>query len=142
MILAVPDALVRLLRGQQGLGEGMGEGMGEVIGLADPVPAFDVHCPMMSLPLAFGTTLANIPFGEEAYLQALPDDVERWGKWLAERLADRLAGPSAEAATAGGGKRRPRVGLVLSGGDTSSHVARQLARWQRFGGRLHAAKSA
>ena len=78
VILAVPDALVRLLRGQQGLGEGMGEGMGEVIGLSDPVPAFDVHCPMMSLPLAFGTTLENIPFGKTPYLNALSADVERW----------------------------------------------------------------
>lgn len=36
----------------------------------DTVPAaFDVHCPLMSLPLAFATTLANIP-AEVPYLAA------------------------------------------------------------------------
>jgi hypothetical protein len=52
---------------------------------------------MMSLPLAFGTTLETIPFGREAYLRALPEEVERWR----ERL---------------GVRSRPRVGLVWNGG--------------------------
>jgi hypothetical protein len=83
----------------------MGQGMGEVIGLSDPVPAFDVHCPMMSLPLAFGTTLENIPFGKTPYLNALSADVERWSQRLDDRFGSRRNTLS-----------RLRVGLVWNGG--------------------------
>jgi len=71
--------------------------MGEVIEINDPVPFVDLHCPMMSLPLAFGTTLETIPYGQEAYLEALPEDVARWRERLGE--SDRL-----------------RVGVVWNGG--------------------------
>ena len=37
------------------------EGVAEVIARGTPLPAFDVHCPVMSLPRAFGTTLATVP---------------------------------------------------------------------------------
>ena len=49
---------------------------------SDP-PDFDLHVPMLSLPHAFGTTLATIPAGEP-YLVADPQLVDRW--------RDRLAG--------------------------------------------------
>ena len=49
---------------------------------SDP-PDFDVQVPMLSLPHAFGTTLATIPAGEP-YLVADPELVDRW--------RDRLAG--------------------------------------------------
>jgi hypothetical protein len=77
------------------------------------MPSFDLHCPLMSLPLAFGTTLETIPYGKEAYLQALPADVERWGRWLEERLGDTSSVGSDEAPAR---SRRPRVGLVWNGG--------------------------
>jgi tetratricopeptide (TPR) repeat protein len=70
-------------------------GMAQVIARGDALPAFDVHCPLMSLPLAFGTLLGTIP-AAPAYLRA---PAERSTKWQA-RLA-----PS----------RRPRIGLVWSG---------------------------
>ncbi len=92
VIMQVPGALVRLFRGQAG--------MGEVIETNDPVPSFDLHSPMMSLPLAFGTTLETIPYGKEAYLAALPDDVSYW----AQRLALEF------------GARQLRVGVVWNGG--------------------------
>jgi len=67
----------------------------------------------MSLPLAFGTTLETIPYGEEAYLQAVPEDVERWRK----RLDESFAGGAADQAVATSQlSRRLRVGLVWNGG--------------------------
>lgn len=47
----------------------------------DPQPAFDLHYPMMSLPLAFGTELATIP-AEVPYLRAPPDRVAYWASRL------------------------------------------------------------
>jgi tetratricopeptide (TPR) repeat protein len=41
------------------------------------LPAFDVHCPLLSLPRLFGTTLETIP-AEHSYLRAGPSAVERW----------------------------------------------------------------
>jgi len=37
------------------------EGVAEVVGETSPLPAFDVHLPIMSLPRIFKTTLENIP---------------------------------------------------------------------------------
>jgi hypothetical protein len=63
----------------------------------DEVPTdFGYHCPLMSLPLAFGTTLATIP-ANIPYLEA---DAEKSLFWR-EKL---------------GAKNKPRVGLVWSGG--------------------------
>jgi Tfp pilus assembly protein PilF len=36
-------------------------GVTTLIARGDPIPSFDLHCPLMSLPLAFGTTLETIP---------------------------------------------------------------------------------
>jgi len=52
-----------------------------------PVPAFDHHCPLLSLPRAFGTTLATIP-APLAYLAAEP---ERAGRWRARLTASAVA---------------------------------------------------
>ncbi len=61
----------------------------------EPLPDFDLHCPLLSLPLAFGTELATIPSGAP-YLQATPDAVTQWGGKLPPKI-------------------RPRIGLVWSG---------------------------
>ncbi len=61
-----------------------------------PLPPFDYHCPILSLPLAFVTTVESIP-GDVPYLHADPADVASW----AARL---------------GPKTKLRVGLVWSGG--------------------------
>ena len=58
-------------------------------------PAFDMHCPIMSLPLAFGTTLATIPPAN--YLPPLP--AERVAHWNSRF----------------GARDRLRIGLVWSG---------------------------
>jgi tetratricopeptide (TPR) repeat protein len=53
VIMQVPDSLVRLLRGVTGVDQ--------VLGQSEDLPHCDLHCPMQSLPLAFGTTLETIP---------------------------------------------------------------------------------
>ena len=53
VVLEVPKPLARLLRGV--------EGVSEVIVRGDPLPPVDWHCPMASLPMAFGLRLDSIP---------------------------------------------------------------------------------
>jgi ADP-heptose:LPS heptosyltransferase len=83
----VPGALRGLLEGFQGVKQ--------VITKGQDLPKFDLHCPLMSLPLAFGTTLESIP-AEVPYLCAPADKVEEWRQRLGTRT-------------------RPRVGIVWSG---------------------------
>ena len=53
------------------------KGVSEVVAKGEPLPGFDVHCPLMSLPLAFGTTLETVP-AEVPYLEAQQDRVLEW----------------------------------------------------------------
>lgn len=48
-----------------------------VVRHGDPVPEHDAHCPLMSLPAAFGTTLDRMP-PAEPYLWGDPAEVARW----------------------------------------------------------------
>jgi Flp pilus assembly protein TadD len=57
-------------------------GAAQVIARGGPLPAFDVHCPLLSLPLAFHTTLQTIP-ADVPYLKVDPERVQTW----AERIA-------------------------------------------------------
>jgi len=61
----------------------------------EALPAFDCHCPLLSLPLACGTRLDNIP-AELSYLRADPARVAQWQAKL---------GPAAG----------PKIGLAWSG---------------------------
>jgi tetratricopeptide (TPR) repeat protein len=88
VILEVPKPLVSLLAGLPGVSW--------VVARGDALPAFDCWCPLMSLPLAFKTTLADIP-AQVPYLKGQDGQLRLW--------ADRLGAPS-----------RRRVGLVWSGG--------------------------
>jgi tetratricopeptide (TPR) repeat protein len=58
------------------------EGTATVISTADPVPAVDYVCPLMSLPLAFNTTVESVP-AAVPYLRADPADAARWKARLA-----------------------------------------------------------
>ncbi|HSZ58163.1 MAG TPA: tetratricopeptide repeat-containing glycosyltransferase family protein [Tepidisphaeraceae bacterium] len=51
-----------------------------------PRPEFDTHCPLMSLPKVFGTTMETIPAGVP-YMAADPKWVEPWRKRLAQDSA-------------------------------------------------------
>lgn len=53
----------------------------EVVVTGEPLPKFDWHCPTMSLPLAFGANLSNIP-ANVPYLDADPDLADLWGERL------------------------------------------------------------
>ncbi len=87
VVLEAPRALVRLFSGLAGVER--------IVVQGDPLPAFDLHCPLLSLPRAFATTLETIP-GGVPYLGTDPAQVSAW--------RDRLAGLA-----------RLRVGLVWAG---------------------------
>lgn len=91
VILQVQPALKRLLSGLAGP---------QIVLFArgEPLPPFDLHCPLMSLPRAFGTRLATIP-PIDPRLRLPPELVQQW---------DMRLGP----------KTRPRVGIVWSGKET------------------------
>ncbi len=74
LVLEVQPPLVRLLRRL--------DHVDEVVGHGEALPEFDLHCPMMSLPLAFGTLWDSIP-ERGSYLVADPDRVAAWRKRLA-----------------------------------------------------------
>ena len=73
IVLEVQSPLVRLL---SRLPDVM-----EVIAFGDPLPPFDLQCPLMSLPRAVGTTLETIP--RASYLEADPTLSANWRKRLA-----------------------------------------------------------
>ncbi|MBB3266964.1 Flp pilus assembly protein TadD [Azospirillum sp. OGB3] len=81
---------------------------------ADGLPGFDLCCPLMSLPFAFGTRIDAIPSGAP-YITPPPDLVAGW----AERLGWSRSGEST-------GSRPLRVGFVWSGNprrhDPTSHA--------------------
>lgn len=69
VVLAVQPPLIALLQGLDGV---------TVVALdRPPLPHFDVHCALLSLPRVFGTTLATIP-GGIPYLRPDPALVRRW----------------------------------------------------------------
>jgi tetratricopeptide (TPR) repeat protein len=74
-------------------------GVGLVLSRGESLPRFDFHCPLMSLPLAFETTLETIP-ARVPYIQATPVKLTEW--------MDR-AGPVGPKAS------RMRLGLAWSG---------------------------
>jgi Flp pilus assembly protein TadD len=56
-------------------------GIEQVIGFSGSLPPFDVHCPLMSLPLILGTTLLTIP-SQVPYLFSDAALTERWRQRL------------------------------------------------------------
>lgn len=69
VVLEAPPALVRLMQTLRGVDQ--------IIPTGQPLPAFDFHCPMLSLPLAFGTELDTIP-ATSSYLSAATEDILAW----------------------------------------------------------------
>ncbi len=81
-------------------------GVAQVVPQGQGLPMTEFHCPLMSLPLAFGTHLDTVP-AAMPYLWADPMQVRGWSMRLA-------------------GDPRPRVGLVWAGnprrGDPGAHL--------------------
>jgi tetratricopeptide (TPR) repeat protein len=71
------------------------DGVDELFSKGEALPAFDYHCPLLSLPLAFKTMLSSIP-SSSPYLACKTEKYDEWAQSLGER-------------------KRPRVGLVWSG---------------------------
>lgn len=81
VLLEVPSPLKPLLSNAEGVAQTFARG--------EPLPAFDLHCPLMSLPLAFGTTFGSIP-AEVPYLHAPVDRLARWRDRLGEKRSLRV----------------------------------------------------
>ena len=58
-------------------------GVARTITRGDPLPPFDFHCPLLSLPRALGLTLENIP-NQVPYLQVDQNLARRWKNRLKE----------------------------------------------------------
>jgi tetratricopeptide (TPR) repeat protein len=87
VILEVQRPLVSLLQSL--------DGVWQLIPRGADLPAFDRHCPLLSLPLAFNTTLDTIP-ATTPYLRSDPAKIAAWSA----RLGDKI---------------KPRIGLTWSG---------------------------
>jgi len=94
VVLAVQPSLQRLLSGLRGVSQ--------CVPMSSTLPAFELHCPVSSLPLAFGTRLDTIPSATSYLPSPARSHVQAWE----ERL-----GPHA----------RLRVGLVWSGSPANSN---------------------
>ncbi|HQT64555.1 MAG TPA: tetratricopeptide repeat protein, partial [Acidocella sp.] len=70
-------------------------GVETVVGSGEPLPSFDAHCPLLSVPLALGITTETLP-RDIPYVRPDPALVENWRKRL---------GPCS----------RPRIGFVWKG---------------------------
>jgi Flp pilus assembly protein TadD len=73
VLLACPAKLVRLLSTCPGIDR--------VVAKGEPIPRFDVHAPLVSLPRLLDTTTETIP-SRAPYLSAEPALVERWRQEL------------------------------------------------------------
>ncbi len=102
VICEVQPELVSLLAQLEGIG---------IVAKGNALPSFDLHCPFLSLPFAFGTDLATIP-AQVPYLAAPEARVARW--------RDRL------------GEGRPRVGFVWSGSPAHKNDANRSIPLARF----------
>ena len=67
------------------------KGVQQVISGNDPAPPFDVHCPLHTLPLRFGTRVQTIP-ADVPYLWAHGPLVKKWQERLAEYSANFTVG--------------------------------------------------
>ena len=88
ILLEVPKPLVSLLKGS--------EYVDVLIEIGESGPAFDFHCPFMSLPMVFGTKITSIPMSS-SYLRADQVKAQYWKAKLNE-------------------KNRLKVGVVWNGG--------------------------
>ena len=97
LIVQVQAPLVPLIRTMPGVAQ--------VVAQGEVLPEFDLHCPFISLPLAFGTTLDTVPF------------------------VPRYVAPSAQKTLAWqqriGPRQALRIGLVWAGGPHSSRAVQR-----------------
>ena len=90
MIIQCQVPLMNLVRGM-GLGA-------EVIAPGDIPRQHDFHCPMMSLPLAYGTTIDTVPQFDR-YIYASDEHVKKWDAFVSQMTG-------------------PKIGIVARGSDS------------------------
>jgi hypothetical protein len=73
VVLETPEPLVRLARTVAGVSQ--------VVARGDRLPAFDCHCPLLSLPRVFKTNLSTIP-SAVPYLSAPAGSSAGWAEWI------------------------------------------------------------
>ena len=83
VVVACQPPLQRLLQNMHGVHQWLTQGQ--------PVPHVDFYCPLLSLPLAFETTLDSIP-STVPYIKPETDAVQRWQERLAKIPAKRRVG--------------------------------------------------
>jgi tetratricopeptide (TPR) repeat protein len=81
VILEVQEPLVRLLSHLAGVSQ--------VVASGSLLPDFDFHCPLLSLPLAFNTSVATIPCSVP-YLRGDAALIARWQARLGEKTKQRI----------------------------------------------------
>lgn len=89
------------------------DGVARVVAAGAPLPPFDLHCPLLSLPLAFGTELATVPCGVP-YIRPPAARAAMWRSRL----------PSTG---------RPRVGLCWAGSSAHLNDRNRSIALDRFG---------
>ena len=87
-------------------------GIARIVAHGDPLPPFDLHCPLLSLPRVLGTTLETIP-REASYLRADPQRAAAW-----RQRVEQLDGL--------------RVGLVWAGNQAMGADRRRSIPLERF----------
>jgi hypothetical protein len=87
-------------------------GVAHIFARGEPLPRFDLHCPLMSLPLAFGTALDTIP-ADVPYVIAPADRVAQWRARLGE-------------------PRSLRVGVVWAGSAVHKNNHNRSIAFERF----------
>jgi len=104
VVLAVQQGLLRLFRDfHPGV---------SVIGEHDAPPEFDMHCPLLSLPIGFATKLESIPAWPGGYMNAQAELVTKWTKRLQQGCR--------------------RIGLVWSGNPTHTNDANRSVALERL----------
>jgi tetratricopeptide (TPR) repeat protein len=112
VMLWVNDPLVSLLSGLSGVSR--------LLRSSDPLPEFDLHCPLCSLPLAFRTRLETIP--PDGYLPRPAEaQMQAWEERLRTNLGPRI---------------KPRVGLAWSGNPNHSDDQNRSVQLQKLLGLL------
>ena len=66
------------------------EGVASVVGRGEALPAYDVHCPVGSLPLALHTEVSTIP-ANVPYLAAIEERIANWSGRIGQLPSPRIA---------------------------------------------------